>query len=175
MIMATQFGQQASSNRNPIQTYYLEPIDKIPSVTRAVLIILILMHLMSWFIPIENMIGNTPIFTVFYFELYRLLLSPFVGNSFINLTLLIVSFSSMGSCIERSMGSCAFLLLMVMLTLIINVTFTATCIVLGILGVSEAMYYRCCSFWLVLFGLTTMECTQVRLAKTYHISTLLHI
>jgi hypothetical protein len=45
------------------------------------MIILVASYIISFFFQSAVVLGNVPYFTVFSFEVYRLILSPFVGNS----------------------------------------------------------------------------------------------
>lgn len=160
--MASQPSQPATAEGNPLLSYYREWTDKTPYVTRVTLIALVVSYLFSWLISTAEVLGNTPYFTVFCYEIYRLLLSPLVGNNFMSLALVILSFPSMGARVENCLGSCAFISLMGTLTLLTSGAFIMLCLLLNTFDMPEAMFFHCRDFWLVLFGLITMECTQVR-------------
>ena len=130
------------------------------------MISLVITYLISFLISTDLLVGNIPFFTLFNFEIYRLLLSPLVGNSFMSLIFVALLFPGMGARIENCLGSCAFLSLIGTLTLVTNVAFAAVCLFLNIFDMPEAMFFRCHDFWVVLFGLITMECTQVKLRFT---------
>ena len=68
----------------------------------------------------------------------------------------------MGARMESSLGSSAFLVLIGTLTVLTNVIFVVVCLFLYyVANVAEAVFYSCSGFWLVLFGLITIECLQV--------------
>jgi hypothetical protein len=123
--------------------------------------VLIISYAISWLFPTEILIGNTPSFSVFGYEIYRLFLSPLAGDSLVNLVFVAFSFPSMGSRIEMCVGSCAYLFLIVIVSLITNVAFAVVCIILHHCTIPDALFYRSSGFWLVLFGLITVECSQV--------------
>lgn len=141
--------------------YYRDWISKTPFVTRNTMHVLIISYSISWLFPTEILIGNTPSFSVFGYEIYRLFLSPLAGDSLVNLVFVAFSFPSMGSRIEMCVGSCAFLFLIVIVSLITNIAFAVVCIILHHCTIPEAIFYRSSGFWLVLFGLITVECSQV--------------
>ena len=124
------------------------------------MIVMIICYLLSFVFDAAMFLGNTPYFTIFSFEIYRLVTSPFVGNSIITLLLIALFFPTMGTKFETSMGSAAFLFLMGTLTLVTNVVFVMSCFLLNLLGLVEAIFYNCSGFWVVLFGLITVECMQ---------------
>ena len=154
--------QPQPNNDNPILTFYREWSDKTPFVTRSAMILLLVTYLVSFPVDLDAYFGNVPYFSVLNFEVYRLFLSPFVGNSIFNVVLMALFFPAMGARMESSIGSSAFLILMGTLSTMTNVAFVLICLLLYYVGnLALAVFYSCSGFWLVLFGLITMECLQV--------------
>ena len=154
--------QPQSNNDNPILTFYREWSDKTPFVTRSAMILLLVTYLVSFPVDLDGYFGNVPYFSILNFEVYRLFLSPFVGNSIFNVVLMALFFPAMGARMESSIGSSAFLILMGTLSTMTNVAFVLICLLLYYVGnLALAVFYSCSGFWLVLFGLITMECLQV--------------
>lgn len=154
--------QEPVNNANPILNYYREWADKTPFVTRSLMIVLFISYIISVFIPTDTVLGNTAFFTVLNYEVYRLILSPLVDNSILNIVLVALFFPGMGGRMESALGSSSFLFLMGTLTLVTNTAFVVVCLCLYYLGgVAEAIFYECSGFWVVLFGLITIECLQV--------------
>ena len=154
--------QPQSNNDNPILTFYREWSDKTPFVTRSAMILLLVTYLVSFPVDLDAYFGNVPYFSILNFEVYRLFLSPFVGNSIFNVVLMALFFPAMGARMESSIGSSAFLILMGTLSTMTNVAFVLICLFLYYVGnLALAVFYSCSGFWLVLFGLITMECLQV--------------
>ena len=145
---------------NPFLSYYREFEERTPYVTRISMIVMIICYLLSFFFDAVMFLGNTPYFTLYSFEIYRLVTSPFVGNSIITLVLIAMFFPTMGAKFETSLGSAFFLFLMGTLTLVTNIVFVMSCFLLNLLGLVEAIFYNCSGFWVVLFGLITVECMQ---------------
>ena len=52
--------QPPASNDNPILSYYREWSDKTPYVTRVTMIVLVVSYLVSFFVPSDTVLGNTP-------------------------------------------------------------------------------------------------------------------
>jgi membrane associated rhomboid family serine protease len=94
---------------NPYMDFYTKWSEKTPFVTRTITLGIIIQYLLSFFIPLENYLGNVPQYSLFKFEIYRLILSPFVGNSILTLVLVIMSYPTLGSKMEWSMGSTSYL------------------------------------------------------------------
>lgn len=154
--------QEPVNNANPILNYYREWSDKTPYVTRSLMIVLIISYIISLFVQSDKSLGNTAFFTILNYEVYRLILSPLVDNSIFNIILVALFFPGMGGRMENGFGSSSFLFLMGTLTLVTNVAFVVVCLCLYYLaGVAEAIFYDCSGFWVILFGLITIECLQV--------------
>lgn len=154
--------QPQSNNDNPILSYYREWSDKTPYVTRTTMILLLVTYLVSFLADLNDYFGNVTYYSILNYEVYRLFLSPLVGNSIFNVVLMALFFPAMGARMESSIGSSAFLILMGTLAITTNVVFVLICLFLYYVGnLAEAMFYSCSGFWLVLFGLITMECLQV--------------
>lgn len=147
---------------NPALDFYNRWSDKTPYATRVIVIGLLVEYVLSFFIPFEAYLGNTPQYTLLHFEVYRLLLAPLVGNSILTLILSLMSFPSMGSRLEWSMGTSSFLALLGTLSLATNTLFAFVCYMLYLLGSRSVLYMKCNGFWTILFSLITIECMQVK-------------
>jgi membrane associated rhomboid family serine protease len=152
---------------NPALEFYNKWSDKTPYFTRTIVIVIIVEYILSFFLPIEDYLSNVPRYTIFSFEIYRLLLSSMVGNSFITLILILMSFPSMGTRLEQSMGSASFLSLLGTLSLATNIIFTLICFLLYMVGTTSALFWECEGFWTILFSLITIECMQVIKPSSY--------
>ena len=146
---------------NPALEFYNKWSDKTPYFTRSIVVFLIVEYILSFFIPFEEFLSNIPRYTIMSFEIYRLILSPLVGNSILTLVLTLMSFPSMGSRLEQNMGSASFLSLLCALSITTNVIFSTTCLLLYMVGTTSAMLWECEGFWTILFSLITIECMQV--------------
>lgn len=108
----------------------------------------------------DLVLGNIPFFTLWKFELYRIILSPLVGNSFFTIILAAMFFPVMGGRFENTMGSSSFLFMMTTLSILTNVLFCALTVLLSVIGTPEAVLWSCSGFWAILFALITIECMQ---------------
>jgi hypothetical protein len=118
-------------------------------------------YILTWFINLESWWTNVPYYTIFYFELYRLLLSPLVGNSFLTLIITYMVYPSLGVKMENSMGSSAFLYLMIFATLAVNIMFVVLCLMWSLLSNSSyALTLSSMDFWVLLFALISLDCMQ---------------
>jgi hypothetical protein len=84
--------QSAQPAPNPVLEFYNKWTDKTPYFTRTIVIATVVEYILSFFLPFEDYLGNVPRYTIMSFEVYRLILSPMVGNSFITMILLLISF-----------------------------------------------------------------------------------
>jgi hypothetical protein len=123
--------------------------------------VLTIVYILTWFINLESWLANIPYYTLFYFELYRLLLSPLVGNSFLTLIITFMVYPSLGIKMENSMGSSAFLYLMIFATLAVNILFVVLCVLWSLLSSSSyALTLPSMDFWILLFALIALDCMQ---------------
>ena len=148
---------------DPFTSHCREWITGTPYVTQFLMTLLVASYILSWIIPVESLIENSPLSTVFCFEMYRLVVSPLVAGNLVNLILVASSFRSMGTRIESSLGSASYVCIIVIVTLTTNIVFATSCILLYYAAAPTALSYGSSGFWVVLFGLTSMECTQVSL------------
>eukprot|EP01041_Mallomonas_annulata_P003460 gene3460-6886_t len=146
---------------NPILQYYQDWSSRTPFVTRSSMIGMVTLYIGSFFFKADLYLGNQAYFTVMHLELYRLILSPLVGNSILTIIMVALFFPTMGTKIEYSMGSSAFLCLLGILTLATNLLFDALCVSLHYAGSPLSLFWNCSGFWTVLFGLIVIECLQM--------------
>jgi hypothetical protein len=100
---------------------------------------MIVAYIFSWFLDLDSILGNIPYFSLEYFEIYRLIFSPFVGNSIIDVIILLFMYPTMAKSLETSIGSAAFLFLIFELTLVTNILFCVICLLMWAMGMQEAM------------------------------------
>jgi len=124
----------------------------------------VVLYLFSWIYDLDLALGNVTYYCIFRLELYRILLSPIVGNSFLNTVILAMFYPAMGMRMESSLGSSLFLWLLGCITIVTNVAFNVCCILMSLMHMPEArvaLFYSCSGFWVVLFALITIECMQM--------------
>jgi membrane associated rhomboid family serine protease len=151
---------------NPFVRYYEEWSERTPLVTKYSVIGLIVSYMISLFlyffgINFDDFFTNEVEYTVYRFEIYRLILSPFVGNNIIMVIFIIIFFVLTSSKFENSQGSLRFLFLMGTLTLLTNISFILISLICYLSGVESAYEWVCAGFWNVCFPLITMECMLV--------------
>jgi hypothetical protein len=102
---------------NPWQEMYDRWISKTPFVTRCSLISIIVawdcLHLtcltfsvryiLMFFLPMNGSFGNIPYYTLFKFQIYRILLAPLVGNTSLSMLMIGCFYPAMGTRIENSL------------------------------------------------------------------------
>jgi len=135
--------------------------EKTAYATRFLVLTVTILTILSFVgLDLTLYFSNIPAFSIMHFEIYRIVLSPFVSNSFITLILMLFFFPQMGTQLEQQLGSAAFGGLVLSLTLITNTAFAALCLFLSIFGMPEAMLYECAGFWTVIFSLITIDCMK---------------
>jgi hypothetical protein len=154
----TSSGGQTPAESNPLLHAYKEWVLKTPFITRNSLMVMVFVYALSWIIDLQIFLANVPAFVVFYFQIYRLILSPFVGNSILSVILIFLFYPQMGARIELMIGSTAFLSLFVIFTVLTNVVYVLLAFSLWFLGMQFVIYYPSAGFWSIVFGLITIEC-----------------
>lgn len=155
-------GTAATPPSNPFLDSYRAWSERTPFITRITTILVLVVYILSFFFDLDNYLVNIPLRSVNYFEFYRIILSPLVGNSIIFLIIMLLSFPAIGTKMENSMGSGAFLFLMLTIDIAINLSFLSLCYILYFSGVSDALLWPCADFWTILFALISIDCFLVR-------------
>eukprot|EP01036_Dinobryon_divergens_P022112 gene22112-30346_t len=85
-----------------------------------------------------------------------------VGNSILQLIIILLSYPAMAQRMENSSGSAAFLSLLLIFTIAINVLVTIICYTFFILSIfPEAIFWRSSGFFSIFFALLTVECMMI--------------
>lgn len=146
---------------NPVLDRYLTFKRDTPLVTRFILFSQLFFFGLSFFFAQTLSFGlaNIPQFTIKQLEIYRILLSPLVCDSFLSL---IFAFSNFHGCrLEQSMGSTSFLLLILSIGVLTNMIFDAFAFLTSMITGSEAYLMSSASgIWIVLFGIMPIECSR---------------
>eukprot|EP00804_Cyclotella_cryptica_P001943 CCRYP_007373-RB/>CCRYP_007373-RB protein AED:0.38 eAED:0.38 QI:244/0.5/0.6/1/0.5/0.6/5/0/336 len=146
---------------NPILTAYEGYIRDTPLVTRYVLNSLLISFFLSFFVNPAYALANIPLFTIFKFELYRVLTSPLICTDILSLFFAFMGFMNHGIRLEQSMGSSLFAVLFFSLTLVSNLLFLIISIILW--GLTNSQGYLVgvsMGIWSVLLAIIAVECSQ---------------
>ena len=143
---------------NPYLDCYNQWCDKTPIVTRTSMITIVILYLFSWIWDLTTVLSNIPYYTIFSFEIYRIILSPIVSNSLLSTVLIGLFYPQLGSKLEYSLGSIGFLFLIGKIVLLTNIIFLIICFSLYIFGMIEALFWTCAGFWTIIFGIITIDC-----------------
>lgn len=147
---------------NPLKQMYEEWSAKTPCVTRNSLIGIVILYILSFFFAADLTLGNVPYYSLMHFEIYRIVMAPAVGNSFITIILMVLFYPVMGARLESSLGSAGYLFHLGIISLMTNVLFDVICLLLYAMGTAEALFWSCSGFWTVLFAMIVTECMQVK-------------
>ena len=154
-----------SSNNPPPTNHILNAYEtfvrETPLVTRYILTGQFVTWWLSFFVDLSMILGNIPQFTVFRFELYRIVLSPFICPGLFSLIFAYISFVDNGRRLEFSMGSTAFFVLTMMIGVLTNLAFIALLFLLyGITGSHSLLILPSVGIWIILFGIIAIECSN---------------
>jgi hypothetical protein len=148
-------------SQNPTMDAYDRWSAQTPFITRTTLLTVAVVYLLSWFVDLETALQNVPYYSLLHFEVYRILLSPFVGNSILSLIMIALFFPVMSGRMESALGSSGLLAMMFCISLFTKVLFDIVCLSLSFMGTPEALFWSCDNFWVIVFGIITIECMQV--------------
>eukprot|EP00545_Synedropsis_sp_CCMP1620_P013892 CAMPEP_0119015166 /NCGR_PEP_ID=MMETSP1176-20130426/10593_1 /TAXON_ID=265551 /ORGANISM="Synedropsis recta cf, Strain CCMP1620" /LENGTH=339 /DNA_ID=CAMNT_0006968435 /DNA_START=75 /DNA_END=1094 /DNA_ORIENTATION=- len=146
---------------NPILKAYEQFVRDTPLVTRHVLTTLSVTWLVGFAVDLSYATATVPFFCLFRFEIYRILLSPFVCQSLLSLVFAFFSFTDNGKRLEFSMGSTAFGWYLLTMAVCTNVAFLIILFLAhGLSGESGFLWYRSIGIWTILLGLIATECSK---------------
>jgi membrane associated rhomboid family serine protease len=146
---------------NPILESYLNFKKETPLVTRYVLTSQLICFLISYIFDPTDAAANIPYFTIRQFEVYRIILSPFLCNRFFSLVFAYFNFTENGRRLELSMGSTAFFCLIFTIGILTNLIYIAVAFLLNAITGSESLLFLPASgIWIILFGVISIECSQ---------------
>jgi hypothetical protein len=91
----------APASSNPFLESYRAWSERTPWVTRVTTITVLVFYIISFFFDMQLYLTNIPRYTLFRFEVYRLILSPLVGNSILFLIIMLLSYPAIG----KSLGT----------------------------------------------------------------------
>lgn len=152
---------------NPALQAYEKFSQSTPFVTRTLLTVQAVSYIVSWFFDPHYALGNIPHFSVFRFEIYRILLSPLVNTSLFSLILAFWSFQDHGTRLEKSFGSTSFAWSCLMLGVLTNITFIGVSFMLYfLLGKVSFLFQDSSGIWIILFGTLSMECVRAQRGLT---------
>lgn len=110
-------------------------------MTRYILMGQAITWILSFFIDFSYAIANTVHFTIFKFELYRIVLSPFVCPSLMSLVFAYISFVDNGRRLEFSVGSTAFAALLLTIAVVTNLAHLVVCFTLYALSGNRGFFF----------------------------------
>ena len=148
---------------NPVLDRYLTFKRDTPLVTRCILFSQLFFFGLSFCFAqtLSFALANIPQFTIKQLEIYRILLSPLVCDSFLSLIFAFSNFHAPGCRLEQSMGSTSFLLLIISIGVLSNLIFIAFAFLTSMITGSEAYLMSSASgIWIVLFGIMPIECSR---------------
>jgi membrane associated rhomboid family serine protease len=147
-----------STPPNPVLTAYDNFVRETPLVTRLVITSQFAAWVLSFFVDPSFAVANIPHFTIFNFEIYRILLSPFICPGFLSLVFAYISFTDNGRRLEFSMGSASFGGLLLTLGTLTNVAHVLVCFIFyGLTGKKSFLFLPSLGIWIILFAVIVSD------------------
>ena len=146
-------------SENPVNRAYLQWRARTPTVCRSCAVLLFGSYCLSWVLDLSGVLATTPFYVVRKYQVYRLLLSPWVGNSLLGALFAGLTIGDgVGPRLESSLGSVRLLWVVVASALCVNGAFVALCYVVAVGGYVEAVLASADGAWSVVLALVTIEC-----------------
>ncbi|KAL3758603.1 hypothetical protein ACHAWU_008357 [Discostella pseudostelligera] len=146
---------------NPVLTAYESYLRDTPLITRYVLNATVISYFTSFFFNPAFLLANIPVFTIFKFQLYRIVTSPLICTDILSLFFTFMGFMNHGVRLEQSMGSSLFAALFFTLTIVTNTLFLILSILLwGVTSSSNYLAAASLGIWTVLLGIIAVECSE---------------
>ena len=104
---------------------YLEKLfDTMPFFIKIVILSTIILYLLNLFIPyIALFLSDIPYFTVFYFQIWRLITTPFMTTNILSIIFSLIFWFKEAVKLERDLGTVKYMLIFFMNTLCIQILF----------------------------------------------------
>lgn len=146
---------------NPVSTAYESYVRDTPLITRYVLNATVISFFTGFFFSPAYLLANIPLFTIFKFQLYRILTSPLICTDILSLFFTFMGFMNHGVKLEQSMGSSLFACLFFTLTIVTNILFLIISILLwGLTNSDSYLAGASLGIWTVLLGIIAVECSE---------------
>jgi membrane associated rhomboid family serine protease len=146
---------------NPVLTAYESYLRDTPLITRYVLNATVISYFTGFFFSPAFLLANIPMFTIFKFQLYRIVTSPLICTDILSLFFTFMGFMNHGVRLEQSMGSSLFAALFFTLTIVANTLFLIISILLwGLTSNSNYLMAPSIGIWTVLLGIIAVECSE---------------
>ena len=148
-------------NDNPIRTFFDSYQRETPMITRSMTTTHAIAYFVNIFFDLRLGLGNVPVFTVYKFEIYRILTSLFICTGFIPLILAYFSFLPTGKRLEYSMGSTDFFCILMTIGVMTNIMYVCLAFLLDyLLGNQHWLAIPSFGLWNIMFGVISLECTK---------------
>ena len=135
---------QGAGQQNPMLRYYETWSATTPAVARLSIMGLVGVYLFSWLMDLSMYFANVPYYTIYSLELYRVVLSPLVGNSIMTVLIIFLFYPAMATRLENSMGSGAFLALLTTFSMATNLVFLFLCFLMSMLSSDNLPLFWSC-------------------------------
>ena len=145
---------------NPLNRAYEAWAARTPVVCRCLCVGLAACYGFSWILDLQRGLETVPFRIVRRFELWRLILSPCVGNSLLGTVVaLFVLGDGVGPRLEQSWGSVRLMIATLTASIVINLSFCALCYLFTMMiGSAEPALAATSGGWPLLLCLITIEC-----------------
>ena len=144
---------------NPVLSAYENFVQTTPLVTRYVLTAWCITYLTSWIINPSMILSCIPYYTIYKFQLYRIVTSSLVCTSIISLVFGYISFAESGKKLEHGLGSTAFGMLLLTLTVLTNVSYLTVMVLLTSASADDSAA-SASGAWTLLLSVIALECSS---------------
>ncbi|CAM9843757.1 unnamed protein product, partial [Chrysoparadoxa australica] len=145
---------------NPVLSAYNGWAGRTPFMSRSIMISLVVTFIITCFSDLERALSNTLYFTIFHFEIYRLVTANLFSSSLLSAIFGLLSFSTIGPSLEYAHGSAGLLVLIMTLDLVANTAFLMVMGLMYTLGYHDALFAQSAGFWNIIMPLIAVECMK---------------
>ena len=150
---------EPSGAGDPVNRAYEQWRARTPTVCRCCALGLAGAYGLSWVADLGGLLATTPFYVVRRYQVYRLLLSPLVGNSLLGALFGCLAVGDgVGPRLEQSLGSVRLLWTLVAATLAVNVSFCGLAYAAAAGGALDAVLWTGDGAWAAVLALVTLEC-----------------
>ena len=154
-------GGSSPPQDNPILTAFESYQKDTPFITRTIMSAQAVSYVVNKFFDTSFAFANKPVFTIYKYEVYRIITSLFICSSFFSLIFAYFSFVPVGKRLELSTGSTEFACNFLTIGVLTNVLYLVVTVLLDTLVVGQYwLILPSFGLWNSLFGLIAMECTK---------------
>ena len=127
----------ANQNQNPFndcKDFFSRLIDSMPFFIKIVIFTTIILYILNLFIPyIAYFLADIPYFTIYYFQIWRLITTPFITTGIISIIFSLIFWYKDAVKLEKEIGTTKYMLIFFMNTLCIQIMYCLLMLIISLI------------------------------------------